>query len=95
MSIEDAAEPSEPIGGIHRYLRTLVDVGLGHVRPVNPHPRLGCKFVKLAAEFLDRPAAIPSTFRRAHYRPSFRSIRKSYVINSLVDKGNSVIVIEA
>ena len=32
MSIEDAADFFEPIQAIHRYLRTLVDVGLGYVR---------------------------------------------------------------
>lgn len=29
MSIEEAAEFFQPITGIHRYLKTLVDVGLG------------------------------------------------------------------
>ena len=32
MSIEDASEFFEPISSIHRYLKTLVDVGLGYVR---------------------------------------------------------------
>lgn len=33
MSIEDATEFFfEPISPIHRYLKTLVDVGLGYVR---------------------------------------------------------------
>src|SRR5690606_3332842 len=32
MSITEAAEFFEPISAIHRYLKTLVDVGLGYVR---------------------------------------------------------------
>lgn len=40
MSIEEAAEFFEPITGIHRYLRTLVDVGLGYVRLGQPAPTL-------------------------------------------------------
>lgn len=39
MSIEEAAEFFEPISGIHRYLRTLVDVGLGYVRLGSPRRR--------------------------------------------------------
>lgn len=39
MSIEDAAEFFAPITGIHRYLNTLVDVGLGYVRLGQPAPR--------------------------------------------------------
>ena len=38
MSIEDAAEFFEPISSIHRYLKTLVDVGLGYVRLGQPAP---------------------------------------------------------
>jgi excinuclease ABC subunit A len=99
LSIEDAAEFFEPISGIHRYLKTLVDVGLGYVRLGQPAPTLSggeAQRVKLAAELQKR-----STGRTVYIldEPTtglhFEDIRKLLkVINGLVDKGNSVIVIE-
>ena len=99
MSIEDAAEFFEPIGAIHRYLKTLVDVGLGYVRLGQSAPTLSggeAQRVKLAAELQKR-----STGRTVYIldEPTtglhFEDIRKLLkVINGLVDKGNSVIVIE-
>ena len=99
MSIEEAAEFFEPITGIHRYLQTLVDVGLGYVRLGQPAPTLSggeAQRVKLASELQKR-----STGRTVYIldEPTtglhFDDIRKLLkVINGLVDKGNSVIVIE-
>ena len=99
MSIEDAADFFEPISSIHRYLKTLVDVGLGYVRLGQPAPTLSggeAQRVKLAAELQKR-----STGRTVYIldEPTtglhFEDIRKLLkVINGLVDKGNSVIVIE-
>ena len=99
MSIEEAAEFFEPITGIHRYLRTLVDVGLGYVRLGQPAPTLSggeAQRVKLASELQKR-----STGRTVYIldEPTtglhFDDIRKLLnVINGLVDKGNTVIVIE-
>ena len=99
MSIEDAAEFFEPITSIHRYLKTLVDVGLGYVRLGQPAPTLSggeAQRVKLAAELQKR-----STGRTVYIldEPTtglhFEDIRKLLkVINGLVDKGNTVIVIE-
>jgi excinuclease ABC subunit A len=99
MSIEDATEFFEPISSIHRYLKTLVDVGLGYVRLGQPAPTLSggeAQRVKLAAELQKR-----STGRTVYIldEPTtglhFEDIRKLLkVINGLVDKGNSVIVIE-
>ena len=40
MPIEEAAEFFEPVTAIHRYLKTLVDVGLGYVRLGQPAPTL-------------------------------------------------------
>lgn len=99
MSIEEAAEFFEPIAGVHRYLRTLVDVGLGYVRLGQPAPTLSggeAQRVKLASELQKR-----STGRTVYIldEPTtglhFDDIRKLLnVINGLVDKGNTVIVIE-
>ncbi|HOW94345.1 MAG TPA: excinuclease ABC subunit UvrA [Mycolicibacterium fallax] len=99
MSIEEATGFFEPISSIHRYLKTLVDVGLGYVRLGQPAPTLSggeAQRVKLAAELQKR-----STGRTVYIldEPTtglhFEDIRKLLkVINGLVDKGNSVIVIE-
>ncbi|GGS33568.1 excinuclease ABC subunit UvrA [Actinokineospora fastidiosa] len=99
MPIEEAAEFFEPIKAIHRYLNTLVDVGLGYVRLGQPAPTLSggeAQRVKLASELQKR-----STGKTVYIldEPTtglhFEDIRKLLgVINGLVDKGNTVIVIE-
>ncbi|WP_433716446.1 excinuclease ABC subunit UvrA [Nocardia sp. CA-084685] len=99
MSIEEAAGFFEPVTSIHRYLKTLVDVGLGYVRLGQSAPTLSggeAQRVKLAAELQKR-----STGRTVYIldEPTtglhFEDIRKLLlVINGLVDKGNTVIVIE-
>jgi excinuclease ABC subunit A len=99
MPIEEAAEFFKPINAIHRHLNTLVDVGLGYVRLGQPAPTLSggeAQRVKLASELQKR-----STGKTVYIldEPTtglhFEDIRKLLgVINGLVDKGNSVIVIE-
>ncbi|MBK0869394.1 excinuclease ABC subunit UvrA [Saccharopolyspora sp. HNM0986] len=99
MPIEEAAEFFEPIKAIHRHLKTLVDVGLGYVRLGQPAPTLSggeAQRVKLASELQKR-----STGQTVYVldEPTtglhFEDIRKLLgVINGLVDKGNTVIVIE-
>ncbi|RSM46703.1 excinuclease ABC subunit UvrA [Amycolatopsis balhimycina DSM 5908] len=99
MPIEEAAGFFEPIKAIHRHLQTLVDVGLGYVRLGQPAPTLSggeAQRVKLASELQKR-----STGKTVYIldEPTtglhFEDINKLIgVINGLVDKGNSVIVIE-
>ncbi|MGO2613595.1 ATP-binding cassette domain-containing protein, partial [Corynebacterium flavescens] len=99
MPISEAADFFEPITSIHRYLATLVEVGLGYVRLGQAATTLSggeAQRVKLAAELQKR------TNGRTVYildEPTtglhFEDIRKlMLVIQGLVDKGNSVIVIE-
>jgi len=99
MPIEEGAEFFAAIPPIARHLRTLVEVGLGYVRLGQPAPTLSggeAQRVKLASELQKR-----STGRTVYIldEPTtglhFEDIRKLLgVINGLVDKGNSVIVIE-
>src|SRR5438045_5321804 len=99
MPIEDAAVFFEPISAIHRHLKTLVDVGLGYVRLGQSAPTLSggeAQRVKLASELQKR-----STGRTVYVldEPTtglhFEDIRKLLlVLENLVDKGNTVIVIE-
>lgn len=99
MPISEAAEFFEPITSIHRYLNTLTEVGLGYVRLGQSATTLSggeAQRVKLASELQKR-----SNGRTVYIldEPTtglhFEDIRKlMLVIQSLVDKGNSVIIIE-
>ncbi|MDQ4115918.1 MAG: excinuclease ABC subunit UvrA [Actinomycetota bacterium] len=99
MPIEEAAEFFAPITSISRYLRTLVDVGLGYVRLGQPAPTLSggeAQRVKLSSELQKRSNGktvyiLDEPTTGLH----FDDIRKLLaVIQGLVDKGNTVIVIE-
>jgi len=99
MPIEEALEFFAAMPAISRHLQTLVDVGLGYVRMGQSAPTLSggeAQRVKLAAELQKR-----STGRTVYVldEPTtglhFEDIRKLLgVLSSLVDKGNTVIVIE-
>jgi excinuclease ABC subunit A len=99
MPIAEAAEFFEPISAIHRFLKTLVEVGLGYVRLGQSATTLSggeAQRVKLATELQRR-----SNGRSVYVldEPTtglhFEDVRKLLlVLNSLVDKGNTVIVIE-
>jgi excinuclease ABC subunit A len=99
MPIEEAAEFFAAVPAISRHLSTLVDVGLGYVRLGQPATTLSggeAQRVKLASELQRR-----STGRTVYVldEPTtglhFEDIRKLLaVLQGLVDKGNTVIVIE-
>jgi excinuclease ABC subunit A len=99
MPIAEAAVFFEAINSISRYLVTLVDVGLGYVRLGQSATTLSggeAQRVKLATELQRR-----STGRTIYVldEPTtglhFEDVRKLLIVlNSLVDKGNTVIVIE-
>ncbi|MEW2502633.1 excinuclease ABC subunit UvrA [Amycolatopsis sp. CA-161197] len=99
MPIEEAAEFFEPIKAIHRHLQTLVDVGLGYVRLGQPAPTLSggeAQRVKLASELQKRSTGktvyiLDEPTTGLHFEDISKLIG---VINGLVDKGNTVIVIE-
>jgi excinuclease ABC subunit A len=99
MPIEEAAEFFEPIQAIHRFMKTLVDVGLGYVR-------LGQSATTLSGGEAQRVKLATELQRRSNGRSiyvldepttglHFEDVRKLLeVLNGLVDKGNTVIVIE-
>ncbi len=99
MPISEAADFFEPISAIHRYLKTLVDVGLGYVQLGQSATTLSggeAQRVKLATELQRR-----SNGRSVYVldEPTtglhFEDVRKLLkVLGKLVDKGNTVIVIE-
>ena len=99
MPIEQAADFFKAYPGIARYLDTLVDVGLGYIRLGQPAPTLSggeSQRVKLATELQKR-----SDGRTVYIldEPTtglhFDDVNKLLsVLQGLVDKGNTVIVIE-
>ncbi|OZG64209.1 excinuclease ABC, subunit A [Bifidobacterium hapali] len=99
MPIEEAAQFFKAYPSISRYLDTLVEVGLGYIRLGQPAPTLSggeSQRVKLATELQRR-----STGKTVYIldEPTtglhFEDVRKLLlVLQGLVDKGNTVIVIE-
>ena len=99
LPIEQGLDTFAAIPAIARHLSTLVDVGLGYVRMGQSAPTLSggeAQRVKLASELQKR-----ATGRTLYVldEPTtglhFEDIRKLLmVLQSLVDKGNTVIVIE-
>nr|WP_273399797.1 excinuclease ABC subunit UvrA [Bifidobacterium indicum] len=99
MPIEEAARFFQPYTSIARYLNTLVEVGLGYIRLGQPAPTLSggeSQRVKLATELQKRSDGktvyiLDEPTTGLH----FEDVRKLLkVLQGLVDKGNSVIVIE-
>jgi excinuclease ABC subunit A len=99
MPIEEAAEFFKAVPAISRHMETLCEVGLGYVRLGQPATTLSggeAQRVKLSSELQKR-----STGRTVYVldEPTtglhFDDIRKLLgVLSSLVDKGNTVLVIE-
>jgi excinuclease ABC subunit A len=99
MPIEEGLDFFAAIPPIARHLKTLSEVGLGYVRLGQPAPTLSggeAQRVKLASELQKR-----STGRTIYVldEPTtglhFEDIRKLLIVlQSLVDKGNTVVVIE-
>jgi excinuclease ABC subunit A len=99
MPIEEATTFFEPISAIHRFLKTLVDVGLGYVRLGQSATTLSggeAQRVKLSTELQRR-----STGRTIYVldEPTtglhFHDVKKLLdVLQGLGDKGNTVVVIE-
>ena len=99
MPISEAADFFEPISSIHRYMKTLVDVGLGYVR-------LGQSATTLSGGEAQRVKLSTELQRRSNGRSvyvldepttglHFEDVRKLLlVLGGLVDKGNTVVVIE-
>ncbi len=99
MPIEEAADFFAAVPPIARHMKTLCEVGLGYVRLGQPATTLSggeAQRVKLASELQKR-----STGRTVYVldEPTtglhFEDIQKLlHVLNGLVDKGNTVLVIE-
>ena len=99
MPIEEAARFFEAVPAIARHLVTLVDVGLGYVRLGQPATTLSggeAQRVKLAAELQKRTRGrtvyvLDEPTTGLHFEDISRLLS---VLQNLVDKGNTVLVIE-
>ncbi|WP_404802629.1 excinuclease ABC subunit UvrA [Bifidobacterium favimelis] len=99
MPIDEAADFFRAYPSISRYLDTLVDVGLGYIRLGQPAPTLSggeSQRVKLATELQRRSDGrtvyiLDEPTTGLHFEDVSKLLK---VLHGLVDKGNTVIVIE-
>jgi len=99
MAVDEAVEFFEPVPKIYRKLKTIQDVGLGYITLGQSAPSLSggeAQRVKLAEELSKRDTGQtlyildePST--GLHFEDIQYLLR---VVQKLVDKGNTVIIIE-
>ncbi|MFC1787982.1 excinuclease ABC subunit UvrA [Patescibacteria group bacterium] len=99
MTIEEATEFFKDIPPIHDRLKTLNEVGLGYLKLGQPAPTLSggeAQRVKLASELSKRQTGrtlylLDEPTTGLHFKDVDQLLK---VLHSLVEKGNSVIVIE-
>jgi excinuclease ABC subunit A len=99
MPVVDAVEFFANQPAIHRYMTTLMDVGLGYVRLGQPAPTLSggeAQRVKLATELAKRSTGhtiylLDEPTTGLHFDDVRRLLT---VLSRLVDQGNTVLVIE-
>ncbi len=99
MTIDEAVEFFQPIPNIYRKLKTLQDVGLGYITLGQPAPTLSggeAQRVKLAEELSKRDTGrtlyiLDEPTTGLHFEDIQHLLA---VLNKLVDKGNTIVVIE-
>ncbi|MGH2705106.1 MAG: excinuclease ABC subunit UvrA [Actinomycetota bacterium] len=99
MSVEEALALFRPITPIARHLQTLYDVGLAYIRLGQPAPTLSggeAQRVKLASELAKRATGntlyiLDEPTTGLHFEDIAKLLR---VLDGLVAKGNTVVVIE-
>ena len=99
LSIEEALGFFAPIPGIRQKFETLVEVGLGYMKVGQPAPTLSggeAQRVKLATELSRRDTGntlyiLDEPTTGLHFDDTAKLLK---VLRALVDKGNTVLVIE-
>ncbi len=99
MTLEEATDFFEPIPKVYRKLQTLLDVGLGYIRMGQPATTLSggeAQRMKLAAELSKRDTGstvyiLDEPTTGLHFEDVAKLLQ---VLNKLVERGNTVIVIE-
>jgi len=99
MPVASAVDLFEPFRGIRRIMQTLMDVGLGYIRLGQPSPTLSggeAQRIKLSRELARRDTGrtlylLDEPTTGLHFEDVTRLLK---VIQRLVEKGNTVLVVE-